>query len=252
MSQSKTETETEPVPVSGGKEFLWRAFRLEGNDAARMELADHYLPLARRIAASLFVRRIGNELEFADYMQYASVGLLEALEKYDPDLGAAFETYATYRIRGAVLNGIEQGSERLAQNEYRKQLRKERIDSLGNDAHSLEEPELFQMLVDVTVGLALGYMLEDSGLTGTAEKCVPDPYESYEIRRITENLRVVVEALPDRERMIIRQHYFESISFNVIAKLLGISKGRVSQIHARALLLIRDAYGGLGNLDVRG
>jgi RNA polymerase sigma factor for flagellar operon FliA len=179
--------------------------------------------------------------------------LLEAVDKYDPTQNASFATYASYRIRGAVLNGVEKTSERTAQYGFKRRVRRERLESLSKGTTEAPQSDLFMEMVDAAIGLALGYMLEDSGMYHHGDEVAQhdDPYKCLEIKRLKERFRFVVEALPEKEKLVVQYHYFQGINFNVIADMLGVTKGRVSQIHSRALRLIRDAYKSLDQFDVK-
>src|SRR5215471_18654727 len=79
--------------------MLWARFTQTRDPHAREELVQCYMPLARAAAARLFGSRIDESTPFADYLQYARLGLLEAVDRYDPQREASFETFSTYRIR---------------------------------------------------------------------------------------------------------------------------------------------------------
>jgi RNA polymerase sigma factor for flagellar operon FliA len=223
------------------------------------------MEMTHRIAAHLFGRRIGNAVAFDDYLQYARVGLLEAIDRYDPAREASFATFAGYRIRGAVLNGLEQTTELAAQAAQRRHSR------LHERAHSLETRDLgdaddegasmdaesagthleqFSGMVDMAILLAMGYVLEDNGEWNPAGASGADPYRSVQLEAVRTRLIRLVDALPQRERLIVRYHYFEHMEFQAIGEVLEVSKGRVSQLHARALQLIRAGYEALEQFDV--
>lgn len=252
MAMQQLDTQKQESPADGEDE-LWKKFIQQRDDAARHALINHYLPLARKISAILFSRRPGNDLEFADYMQCAVLGLIEAVDKYDPTKNASFPTYASYRIRGSILNGIEKTNERTAQHNFRKRVRRERLESLAGTISNKSNSDLFIEMVDVAVGLALGYMLEDSGMYHHDDNVThqQDPYSCLEMSRIRERFQMVVEALPEKEQLVIKYHYYQNMSFTVVADVLGLTKGRVSQIHSRALILLREAYGSLNQFDVK-
>lgn len=232
-------------------EELWHRYVTDRETSVRHALVRRHLDLARIIAASLYAQRVDNTVDFQDYLQYARVGLLESIDRYEPDREASFRTYATYRIRGAILNGIERTTEHAAQREHRRRIRsQERVASVRERLEG-DARDAFSELVDVTIALALGYVLEDSGLWRKLDDDpTSDPYRSYEFKRLRERLTLIVEALPQREQLIVRYHYFEHMEFIDIGELLGLSKGRVSQLHHRALRLIRDAYRALEGFDM--
>jgi RNA polymerase sigma factor for flagellar operon FliA len=247
--------ETDLEPETG----LWEAYRRTHDPQTRHQLVRRYLGMTHRIAANLFGRRIGNAVAFDDYLQYARVGLLEAIDRYDPHRETSFATFAGYRIRGSVLNGLEQTTESAAQAAERRHSRlQERARSLeGSNSFAATErssaagsqSDRFAGMVDVAILLAMGYVLEDNGDWNPAGAAA-DPYRSVELERVRARLNRLVDALPERERCIVRYHYFQHMEFQSIGELLEVSKGRVSQLHARALQLIREGYEALEEFDL--
>jgi len=97
-----------------------------------------------------------------------------------------------------------------------------------------------QALMDLAVGLAVGFMLEDTGLyAGEDAEQRPTAYESLAWKEAIQKLAREVAGLPDRERLIVRRHYFEGLTFDQIGALLGLTKGRISQLHRAALALLK-------------
>jgi RNA polymerase sigma factor for flagellar operon FliA len=113
----------------------WEEYGRTRDPQLREQLVRRYMDMAHRIAAHLFGRRIGNAVAFDDYLQYARVGLLEAIDRYDPSREASFATFAGYRIRGSILNGLEQTTELAAQAAQRRHSR------LRERAHSIQLQE---------------------------------------------------------------------------------------------------------------
>lgn len=243
---------------------LWQTRHDDGK--ARAALVLHYLPYARMHAARLYAGRFGDDLEFGDYFQFATVALTEAVDTYDPDKEVRFETYAAYRIRGAVLDGIGAMSERMRQIAVTRELRQARLKSLlsvdapesdGSGA-SAKPPEslpassrqpLFpqgsalERLSDLGLGLALGLMLEgtgmvDAGLDAPAP-AVQQPYARLEMRQQRERLLRLLQQLPEPQRLVMQWHYLQGLSFESHANRMGLSKGRVSQLHRAALATLR-------------
>jgi RNA polymerase sigma factor FliA len=240
---------------------LWEEFRQTRLASLRERLIEHHLELTRHIAGSLYARRLNDSVSFDDYLQYGRMGLLEAVDRYDPARGASFTTFANYRIRGAILNGLERCTESAAQAAHRRQQRlQERTDSLeAAESGSREEPlahgssglEPFAGLVNVAIMLAMGYVLEDDGRWNPAgSDPSQDLYRSVQLENVRARLHLLVDALPERERLIVRGHYFDHLEFQEIAEQLQVTKGRVAQLHARALRLIREAYEALDEFDL--
>jgi RNA polymerase sigma factor FliA len=234
--------------MSEDERALWQRHAVQHDLKARALLIERYLGLARRVAATMYALRSDNSVEFAEYLQYARVGLLEAMDRYEPERDVSFSTYASYRIRGAVLNGLETVSEQAAQKHYRREVMKERAESLQGKSGE----DRFAALVDFTISLALGYALEESGIwKETDESEGVDPYRVFELKFLQERLVRILEAMPDRERNLIRMHYFDHLDFQEIARRLGLSKSRIAQLHRSALTLMRQAYEALEGFDAR-
>lgn len=218
---------------------LWDDFIQNNCNKARNKLVTQYHTLAKSIAAAVFSRRPDNEVEFGDYLQYASIGLLDAIDRYNPDKGAAFKTYASYRIKGAVLNGVQTATELRSQIQYSKRVKKKRLQSL-NENSSGSKSNFFTGLVDLTVGLAIGYMLEGTGLIHEAEELIQnDPYKENVYKELCNKASYVVENLPEKQRMVVQYHYYQHMPFEKIADLMKVSKGRISQIHKNAIINIK-------------
>lgn len=209
--------------------------------AERAALVDAYTPLVRRLAARCYSRRIGGELEFADLVQLGMVGLLEAIDRYAPARGVRFETFATYRVEGAILNGLPAYSELQRQLEFRRRLARERVESL--QAAVGDQPRAasaLERLADLAVGLALGFALEDSGMFQAEEGSQPDnAYARLELAQLRQRLAELVLQLPAAEQRVIQRHYFQQVPFDEIAAGVGLTKGRISQLHHAGLQRLR-------------
>jgi RNA polymerase sigma factor for flagellar operon FliA len=204
---------------------LWERFTRSRALHLRVLLIERYLPLARNAAARYYRLRADDSVPFEDYLQYARIGLVEAIDDYDPGREASFETYSSYRIRGAMLNGLGRESEVAAQrNFWRTRLQ--------------ERAELLPPVPDADD-------VEYEGDDVADEAVQANPHAAVEQVELLTLVGVLLEKLPERERDLIRRHYFEQCEFRVIAHELALSPGRVSQLHAQALLRIRQLlYGG--------
>ncbi|WP_325663664.1 sigma-70 family RNA polymerase sigma factor [Collimonas sp.] len=230
--------------------LLWQRWREHGDSAARERLACHYIPYARTVAASYYAKRFHDEIEFAEYLQLASVGMMEALDRYDPDLGAQFKTYAARRMHGAILNGLEHLTDKQQQIAVRQRLLRERLDAVKNldqDAAAQTtgktSAELFRDLAQVGVGLALTWLLADTGMIDDSAEAAVEAmpvYRGLELRQLQQHVRALVRDLSDQERLVIQRHYLQGMPFDEIAGSLQLSKGRIAQIHRKALRSLRD------------
>ena len=178
------------------------------------------------------------------------VGLIESVDRYDPNNKASFSTFAGYRIRGSVLNSLEKATERREQSAFRRRYQRQRLDSIADNMSTNVKNDAFNEMVDVALELALTFMLEDSGLIEKQQAgCGDGVYEERMLRDLYMQIGQIVNRLPEREKFIIRNHYFHDIAFEELARLLAISKGRVSQLHKRALQTIKTEYEKMDSLD---
>jgi len=230
---------------------LWRRLR-SGDVSARETIVEHYLPFAQILAAKIYAGRHHDDFEFSEYMQFATVGLLESVDRFDPERGVKFKTFAGRRIIGSMLNGVENLSEKQQQISFRQRLAAERLESLRSAPPDASNPdELFHYLAQVAVGLALGYMLDDSGMYQKRNATYQNGgYEAVEIEQLQKRVHSLVENLPEREKKVIKYHYMNHFQFEEIADVLGVTKGRISQVHKRAIELLQEAVKKIRSCDV--
>lgn len=221
---------------------LWRRFRFERELRCREQLFTRYRGLARSIAVRQLGVRPRNGIEQGDMEQFAYEGLLVAIDRFDPLRGIPFGAFARRRIIGSIADGAARMTEVDAQYSYRRRVENERTRSIGVDAVAADP---LRALADLATGLALGLMLEGTSLVEPANGADhrPNAYESLAWRELQALIVREIARLPDREATIVRHHYENGISFTQIAQLLGLSKGRVSQLHASALAKLRKRIG---------
>lgn len=231
---------------------LWRRWIDRADGQARDALVLRYVPYARAVAAKMYARRRNDEIEFDEYRQLAMVGLLESIDRYLPDRGARFTTFAMPRIRGAILNGLERLTERQQQLAFRRRVLAERTASLVPEAFSPDPTRrLLAELEAIGVGVALGFLLEGTGMVADPGRALPDgAYAQVELRQVHEQLWAMVDRLEEREREIIELHYRRLTRFEEIAEMLHLSKGRVSQLHRQAVMRLRDLISKAERCDV--
>jgi RNA polymerase sigma factor FliA len=230
--------------------LLWNSAR-DGDSIARARLIESYLHYARIIAAKLYSGRIDSDLEFTEYLQFATVGLIEAIDRFDPTKDVQFKTFAGFRIHGAVMSGIEHLSEKRVQIATQARLRAERLNS-GITEPQQPSNDIFHQLAEVAMSLAIGYMLDDTNEEEQVaySELSDNAYVGIELRQLKDKIRSLVERLPQRERTVIKCHYLNQMPFHLIADSMGLSKGRVSQIHHQALKLLRDAAKSVKACDI--
>jgi RNA polymerase sigma factor for flagellar operon FliA len=226
-----------------GEAALWRGFKSDGDAAAREELFNLYHPYAVGIARGHFLDRQTGDIEIGDLSQLAFAGLLEAIDAFDPGRGTPFQGFARRRIVGSILDGVSKASEVREQIAFRNRLRRERTKSLAagiEDINRLSADVALEALVEIAVGLAIGFMLDDTGLVrAETQERAPNAYETLAWKETLQAAMRRIAELPARERAVIEHHYLRGLRFDQLAPVLGLSKGRVSQLHRSALALLR-------------
>jgi RNA polymerase sigma factor for flagellar operon FliA len=160
-----------------------------------------------------------------------------------------FEAFSSYRIKGAVLNGLVSESELAAQRAFWSRRERERFESIRQQEVQKDRRSSLEELVNLTVGLALSHVIEHDDGEVIDETLAANPYAVTELVQLRRAVRSLLPALPERERELIRRHYDEYVEFQQIAAEWGLTKGRVSQLHAQALRRLRQMLGMQPSLD---
>jgi RNA polymerase sigma factor FliA len=218
--------------------LLWARLRFERRQEAREPLFNRYAGFARSIAVRL--RPWGQPGNREDAEQWAYSGLLEAIDSFDPLRGSPFQAFARPRISGSVRDGLARLGEFEAQWTSRRRQERDRLRSLKE--RGPEDPEdPVQALGAIVSCLAIGLMLEGTRLMGGDESPDPAPsaYDSLAWREAQARLELEVARLSESEAAVIRQHYANGLAFAQVARLMGLSRGRISQLHSAALGKLR-------------
>ncbi|HYF19763.1 MAG TPA: sigma-70 family RNA polymerase sigma factor [Ramlibacter sp.] len=241
-----------------GEAGLWQRLRTSGDEAARAALLERHLGYARTVAAVYYGKRWHDEVEFGDYLQMATIGLLEAMDRFEPGRGAQFRTFAARRMHGAILDGLERLTEKQQQVAALQRLRSQRLAAVREMAQERaadaagQAEQLLRFVSEAGLGLAIAWMLEGTGMVDDPHSAETIPfYRSAELRQLRERLHVLVEGLPAQQRTVIRYHYLQGMPFDRIADMLRLTKGRISQVHKQALLALRVAFTAAAQLDTR-
>lgn len=233
---------------------LWRRYKYEGNFDAREKLIVKCLPMVKSLAQRY---AIYTPLccDMDDFINVGIIGLLDALEKYDPVMQTSFRTYARYRVRGAILDEIRglQWTPRSIQEKIRNLKRtythleqslsrppteEEVANALGIDLHQLR-----RMLVQIGSAtlLTLSQLCFKNDDTSSHEISIADPNTAIPIEQLIFDetksiLTNAIKTLPEREAIVITLYYYEEITMREIGEVLSLTESRVCQIHASALL----------------
>ena len=226
------------VRAERAEALLWARFRFDKRQDAREPLFNRYVGLARSIAWRH--RSWGREAARGDAEQWAYTGLLQAIDAFDPLRGSPFEAFAKPRIVGSVRDGFARSSEVEAQMSARRRRERERVRSLKTADTDLEGDPI-ACLGSIAASLAIGLMLDETRLMASESDPDPGPsaYDSLVWRQTQAKLLREIERLAPGEAAVVRQHYEHGLAFAQIAELLGLSRGRISQLHSSALLKLK-------------
>ncbi|MDR0233557.1 MAG: RNA polymerase sigma factor FliA [Zoogloeaceae bacterium] len=222
----------------------------------REQLVEQYAPLVKRIAYHL-VARLPSNVQLEDLVQYGMIGLLDACERYREGLGAQFETYASQRIRGAMMDSLREG-DALPRHTRREMRRVEimlhqlehqygRPPSETELADALSMPlEDYQRLMQEARGHQILYLedfeedLSDANFLdrnyGDSEM---DPAALFEDQTLRQNLARAISELPEREQLVMALYYDEELNQREIGEVMGITESRVCQLHSQAVSRLR-------------
>jgi len=217
------------------------------------ELMTEYAPFVKRIAYHMMTRLPSN-IQLEDIVQTGMIGLFEALKAYDVSKGASFETYARIRIQGSMIDEVRR-CDWTPRSVYKKSRQiSEAIRNVenekGSDASDSEIAEQLGMSLDdyyAMVKDAAGCQLlsyEDISAVGGCQdeydsSDMENPYDQLQEEDFKQGLVEKIEGLPEREKMVMALYYDEEFNLREIGEVLGITEGRVCQIHGQALLRLK-------------
>ena len=225
----------------------------------RQELITKYTPLIKLVAGRI-IRRLPPQIELNDLVNSGVLGLMDAIEKYDPSRDIKFETYAEFRIRGAILDELR------SQDWVPRSIR-QRLHQL-NKAYETLEGKHGRPATDEEVAAELGVSLdslydllskasgvslislEDLGYTGSngqkrnileyfRQPNQENILDILEIKQLQKVVGAAIDDLPKNEKFVVSMYYYDELTMKEIGLVLGITESRVSQIHNKAMIRLR-------------
>ena len=216
------------------EQALWGRYQ-DGVCDAFQELIEYYHPFAEMMAKKQYKLLGFTSRDYDDFLQNASIGLMDALSKFDGTKGIEFLAYASIRIKGEILNGIRQLSEKNSYYAYTQRIKQERIDAIVEENEAHEKGSNVEQIGSMIIELAFSHMLEEMVEYGVQVKAPATPYQICKLSELKHSIAQYIERLPEKEKSIIKWHYFEWMTFQEISDLLGVTKGRISQLHHKGL-----------------
>jgi RNA polymerase sigma factor for flagellar operon FliA len=247
------------LPDQKTEEELWIQYRKKRDPKIREAFIKQYAPLVKYVAGKVAVGMPHN-VEFDDLVGFGVFGLLDAIDKFDPDKNVKFKTYAVTRIRGAIFDelrsidwvprSVRQKTREVedAIGALEAQLGRTATDQEIASAMGMDEAEYLKTIMKISVTSILS--LDDMWFSGDENDKVsigdniesPSSMNPDVVVEKDEIRRVIVEAindLPEKEKKILVLYYYEDLTLKEIGQVLEVTESRVSQLHTKAILRLR-------------
>jgi len=242
---------------------LWRRYKQNGDESARERLVIAYAPLVRFIAGRM-ASGLPSHVDEADLVSYGLLGLIAAIERFEPEREIKFETFAVARIKGAIIDELRSldwvpRSVRSRARDVEKahadlEAKLGRAPTEAEMAEKLQisEEEFQDTLLEIANSSVLA--LDDlwtfadpeggqvSVLDTIRDPSAVDPEAEAQASELKDRLADAIESLPDRERLVIALYYYENLTLREIGEVLGVTESRVSQLHTKAVLALRSRF----------
>jgi len=225
----------------------------------REEVIKRYSPMIKYVANRIAMR-LPPHIEVDDLISVGVLGLMDAISKYDSSRGAKFKTYAEFRVRGAILDelramdwvprSIRQKASnvdkvvqalqaKLSRSPEDEEVAKEMGLSLDQFHDTLNETKSIPIFSLEDLGIAKESGEQQSLLDCLAGKADADPQTQIRLIELKEIIAKAIDALPEKERLMVSLYYYEELTMKEIGAVLEITESRVSQIHSKAVYRLR-------------
>ena len=239
---------------------LWRRYKDQGDNTARERLVVAYSPMVKFVAGRLGAG-LPSHVEDADLISYGLVGLIGAIERFEPERGIKFETFAMTRIRGAIIDelrsldwvprSVRSRAREIEQVQAKLEHELQRAPTEGELAAKLNmtEEELQTALLEIANSSVyaldeLWTVSDSSGdqvslLDTIADEGAADPQEALATTEVKDRLTEAIGGLPEREQLVVALYYYENLTLREIGEVLGVTESRVSQLHTKAVMRLK-------------
>ena len=238
---------------------LFTTYKENPDKVLENKIATLYFPIVKYQARQQ-ANKVGENADLETYISDGAMGLLKAMHEYDPAQGVKFETYASIRVRGAILDGIRKSdwvprtirtnqkrvfqAKETLRNEFKRQPTEKEIATFLE----MDITEYQNMISDASVSMvsSLEEHMEQNGdmLYDVSTVAKPEsPEENVEKQELAQKLTEAMELLTEKEKLVIQLYYYEDLNFVEIASILEVSGSRVSQLHSNAIYKMKPFMG---------
>ncbi|HVD40325.1 MAG TPA: RNA polymerase sigma factor WhiG [Solirubrobacterales bacterium] len=241
---------------------LWRRYKDRGDEGARERLVVAYSPMVKFVAGRLGAG-LPSHVEDADLISYGLVGLIGAIERFEPERGIKFETFAMTRIRGAIIDELRSldwvprsvrsraREIEAAQAKLEHELQRAPTEAELASKLNMTEEELQSALLEIANSSVyaldeLWTVSDSSGdqvslLDTIADDSAADPQEALASTEVKDLLTEAIGGLPEREQLVVALYYYENLTLREIGEVLGVTESRVSQLHTKAVMRLKSS-----------
>jgi RNA polymerase sigma factor for flagellar operon FliA len=239
---------------------LWRRYKDDGDPRARERLVLAYAPLVKYVAGRM-ASGLPAHVEEADLISYGLLGLISAIERFEPERQIRFETFAVTRIKGSIIDElrsldwvprsvrskareIERANAKLEHKLRRAPTDQEMAKALDTTVEDFQE-SLVRISNSSVVALDELWTVSDSSgdqvslLDTIQDPTSVDPAEEMDLTDMKDRLADAIARLPEREKLVIALYYYENLTLREIGEVLSVTESRVSQLHTKAVLRLK-------------
>jgi RNA polymerase sigma factor for flagellar operon FliA len=239
---------------------LWRRYKATGDEKARERLVVAYSPLVKYVGGRM-ASGLPAHVEEADLISYGLVGLISAIQRFEPERDIKFETYAITRIKGAIIDelrsldwvprsvrsrarDIERANAKLEHSLQRAPSDEEMASELEMSVDDFQEA-LLQISNSTVAALDELWTVSDTSgdqvslLDTLQDPDAPDPAQVMDATDMKDRVADAIARLPEREKLVVALYYYENLTLREIGEVLGVTESRVSQLHTKAVLRLR-------------
>ena len=239
------------------KEFSWEQFKKHPTEEMRNEIIVKHAQLVKIVAQRLYVTLDTSVCELEDLYSYGIFGLIDAIDKYDPSKEIKFETYATIRIRGEIIDSVRKLSlkprvsmDRIkilekAKAEFRMEYgRNPSVEELSEITGIEKEKVNIALIHGLRIVSADEINSDGFTVTDTLEDIrFKTPEQTVDENDLKEKLQESLNVLTEKERNVILMIYYEEMTQREVGEVMGVSESRVSQLHTKALKKMKEPMG---------
>ncbi len=239
---------------------LWRRYKEEDDHRARERLTLAYSPLVKYVAGRMS-SGLPSHVEEADLISYGLLGLISAIERFEPAREIRFETFAITRIKGSIIDElrsldwvprsvrakareIERANAKLEHQLHRAPTDAEMAEALETTVDEFQE-SLVKISNSSVVALDELWTVSDSSgdqvslLDTIQDPGAVDPAQEMDLTDMKDRLADAIARLPEREKLVVALYYYENLTLREIGEVLGVTESRVSQLHTKAVLRLK-------------